>query len=226
MRLGGYTEENVLCNDGTESSPPHIDVGIRLTTDLRNLGPNILSFPITVRPYHKHLRAASLRLEVICNCLGLFLDLAFDGCVKQNKRVARGPLRVHVVEVIVHDMTRNRRDCKEGVALRIAEVIVLDVLVATIPLRNAEQTGKTDVEAVTYRCELTSGQNLGDRLRNRRFLGDTKYPHKSPKVQASQKARVDSVDAWSDWSPSSTKQDTALNVGRITGPEQLSKRGG
>lgn len=110
-------EGDVLCYDGTEPRSPHSDVRVRPTTDLHNLGPDVLSLPITVRPNHEHLCTGGLRFQVFGDSLRVFFDLAIYGSFEQQKWVAGGPFRVHGCEVVVHNVPSYSGNRELGVRL-------------------------------------------------------------------------------------------------------------
>ena len=127
-------KEHVLRNDSTETSAPHRNARIGSLTYPRNFSADVLPFSVTVRPYHEHLRTRGFSLEIVCNRLRVILDLALDGRVEQHEGVARRPLGVHCIEVVVHDMAGYRRDSEMRPRLRIVKVIVLDVFVPAVSL--------------------------------------------------------------------------------------------
>ena len=82
---------DALSKNGAETRPLHRDGPPRLPAHARNLRPYVLPLAVAVRPYHQHLRAARLRLEVPHDALVLLLDSREHGRVEERERVARVP---------------------------------------------------------------------------------------------------------------------------------------
>lgn len=55
---------HLLRDDGTEPSPLHNDIPLNSPTYVRNLSSDMLSFPITIRPYHQHIRIPRFILQI------------------------------------------------------------------------------------------------------------------------------------------------------------------
>lgn len=78
---------------------------------------------------------------------------------------------------MVHEMSRNGRDSKLGIRLRIIEVIILYVLVCTISLFCIRGFVQEGVVRMTHCGESTTREDLRDGLGDGRFLCDAKYSH-------------------------------------------------
>jgi len=74
LRLGN----DLLGDDGTEACALDLYGGIGFPADTYNLSPNILSFPVTICPYHELLALFCLRRKVGGNGLLVVSHRWFD----------------------------------------------------------------------------------------------------------------------------------------------------
>ena len=81
----------VLGDNSTESSSLHDDISICLPADPGYLCPNVLSFPVTIRPYHEGLGIPCFICKVSGNSLGAFFDRRDNGRVEKRERVTGFP---------------------------------------------------------------------------------------------------------------------------------------
>lgn len=63
-KLSTGSMHHLLSDDSTEPGPFHNNIPFDSPTDVRNLGPNMLSLPITIRPDHQHIRIPRFILQI------------------------------------------------------------------------------------------------------------------------------------------------------------------
>lgn len=85
------TRDNLLGNDSTKACSAHDDVPLRSPAYIRYLRANVLSFPITIRPYHECLRTSGFVGEVPGGRLRVLLDCGTYRRVEEVERVTGAP---------------------------------------------------------------------------------------------------------------------------------------
>lgn len=133
LRTGEIEEKrSARRDDGAEASSGDLDVGVSLLADACDLGPNVLPFPIAIRPYHQPGRPAGLTDEVLLDPPVIGVDELVDGKREEVERVARGPFAVLVREVGAGQMSQDRRDGELAILVSgqtVRKIVVADVLV-------------------------------------------------------------------------------------------------
>lgn len=125
----GMGYKDVLGNDSTEPRPLHDDIPLRLPTHVRNLLPNMLPFPIAIRPYHEHVCRPALIHEIPLDRFGVWRYLGLNWRIEKCEWIARVPFAVVFAKVMGSEMARNGGDGVGGVGLRVIKIEILDILV-------------------------------------------------------------------------------------------------
>jgi len=121
------TQGDILGDNSAEPCPFNGDIPLGLLTDSSNFSPDVLSLSITICPYHQHIRIPCLSLQVLRNSFLVIRNMFTGRGVEENERVVILPTAVHCIKVVAHKMSCNSRDGKEGICLRVLELIVLNV---------------------------------------------------------------------------------------------------
>ena len=125
----------------------------------------MLSFPVTIRPYHEHVRPPRLRQKVVFNRFLVFCNLCLHRSIEQLKGFTRSPFSVGVVEVMFRKMPNHRGDGEECPCLGVIKFVVLDKVALGIMLLWLSDTYSLKFsDDRTYCGELATRKDLSDRF--------------------------------------------------------------
>ena len=123
----------------------------------------MLTFPIAIGPYHKHVGRPAFVQEVSLDRLRVGRYLGLNWSIEEREGVAGVPFSVVVTEVMRGEVAGYRGDGEGGIGLGVCEVEIFDILICRGALKKCGWRRRRRNEGKEAHClELTSRKNSTD----------------------------------------------------------------